>query len=300
MILDIRYFHVAEAVAKWGSFRRAAKELGIDQATVSRRVHSLEDRLGIVLFDRSRAGARLTTLGAQFLIDAGPALAQLNKVVERIEMVRSESLQVGIVTGLNSKPLRDAIARLIKVNPKVTIKLHLGAPTEHVEGLRAGDIDIAFLPGDTYTVGFDFQTLWHESPVVVLPPSHPLAIKARIGWSDIASELFLFSRSGPDQNFSIFLVERLRRLGIEPKIELHGVTREDLINMVGLGFGVTVLCSSIDGAFYRNAVFKLIGDDQEGIAWSVAWSPQGKNKAVYNLVSALKSGFKNGYSDPNG
>lgn len=290
-MLDIRYFHVAEAVAKCGSFRRAAQTLGVDQATVSRRVRSLEDHVGIMLFERSRVGARLTKLGAQFLEDAGLALTQLNKAVVRIETIRSGSLRIGIVTGLTSKRLQDAIAHSMKANPKVAIKLDLGSPPEHVQGLRAGDIDIAFLPGAAYTAGFNSRILWRESPVIVLPTTHPLAERGRIEWRDIIGERFVFCRSGPDRNFNAFLVERMRLLGGEPKTELHSVMRDDLINMVRLGFGVTVLCSSVEGLSYPNVVFKSIGDDQEGIDWSVVWPFHVKNTAICKLVSALDSEF---------
>ena len=47
------------AVAETGSFRKAGSLLGIDQSAVTRRVQKLEDILGVSLFERSVAGARL-------------------------------------------------------------------------------------------------------------------------------------------------------------------------------------------------------------------------------------------------
>lgn len=52
-------------VAECLSFRRAARMLGVRQSTVSRRVRSLEDKLGVSLFERYAGGVRLTAAGTQ-------------------------------------------------------------------------------------------------------------------------------------------------------------------------------------------------------------------------------------------
>jgi molybdate transport repressor ModE-like protein len=54
---DLRYFL---AVADTGSFNQAAAKLGVSYSTVTRRVSSLEERLGVRLFDRNRGGHDLT------------------------------------------------------------------------------------------------------------------------------------------------------------------------------------------------------------------------------------------------
>lgn len=56
-----------EASARHLSFTRAAKELHITQSAVSRQIRSLEEQLGIRLFDRSAQGLRLSSDGASYL-----------------------------------------------------------------------------------------------------------------------------------------------------------------------------------------------------------------------------------------
>jgi DNA-binding transcriptional LysR family regulator len=48
------------AANKTGNFSKAAKRLGLAASTVSRRIGTLEDELGVVLFERVRSGVRLT------------------------------------------------------------------------------------------------------------------------------------------------------------------------------------------------------------------------------------------------
>lgn len=59
LTLDLRYLHFANAAAEQGSFRRAAMVLGVPQSSISRRVQALENRLGIAIFERRRAGFEL-------------------------------------------------------------------------------------------------------------------------------------------------------------------------------------------------------------------------------------------------
>ena len=66
-------------VAECLSFRRAAAVLRIRQSTVSRRVRSLEDTLGVSLFERFSGGVRVTAAGARFFDRARYALVQLDQ-----------------------------------------------------------------------------------------------------------------------------------------------------------------------------------------------------------------------------
>lgn len=69
---------VFEAAARHVHFTRAAEELGITQAAVSRQVLTLETWLGIKLFERRNTDLRLTEEGSQYLT----ALSQVFDLVE--------------------------------------------------------------------------------------------------------------------------------------------------------------------------------------------------------------------------
>ncbi|QVM85035.1 LysR family transcriptional regulator [Novosphingobium decolorationis] len=70
LVFDLRYLKYAMAVARHGSFRRAADALGLSQSTVSRRVQLLERRLGVPIFERNRTGTHLTSAGERFIREA--------------------------------------------------------------------------------------------------------------------------------------------------------------------------------------------------------------------------------------
>lgn len=84
---DIRIFL---AVATEGSTIAAAKRLGMNQSTVSRRVSAFETAVGLKLFDRTQAGYRLTSLGSALLDATGQMDASAKNVQLRIDRLRRD------------------------------------------------------------------------------------------------------------------------------------------------------------------------------------------------------------------
>ncbi|KRW97647.1 hypothetical protein AQY21_02550 [Paracoccus sp. MKU1] len=64
--MDLRHLRYVVATARNGSFSAAALELEFQQPIVSRRIRELEEELGVALFDRSTAGAKLASRLIEF------------------------------------------------------------------------------------------------------------------------------------------------------------------------------------------------------------------------------------------
>lgn len=88
-----------EAVARHGSFTRAARELHVTQGAVSHRIKALEEQLGCALFVRRARGVELTAEGRALAESARPAFALLREGTGAVERVRS-----GGVFTLNCSP----------------------------------------------------------------------------------------------------------------------------------------------------------------------------------------------------
>jgi LysR family glycine cleavage system transcriptional activator len=72
------------AAARRQSFTLAAADLNVTHGAISRQVKSLEDYLGIALFERRVRQVRLTAAGQQFLAEAGPALDQIATAARQV------------------------------------------------------------------------------------------------------------------------------------------------------------------------------------------------------------------------
>src|SRR5690242_1250800 len=73
---------VLAAVAQNGSFRGAARELGIAPSAISHAVSSLESSLGVRLFSRTTRSVAPTEAGARLLERLRPALSEIDRALE--------------------------------------------------------------------------------------------------------------------------------------------------------------------------------------------------------------------------
>src|ERR1700710_2018922 len=120
---DIRYFL---AVSRGGSVRAAAKNLGVNHATVLRRIAKLEERLGALMFEKLPAGYRLTAAGEEVLERAnqmGVSAPQLEaRVFGRDQSVRG-LLRVTLAPTLATHLLMPDFADFARLHPDIEMEI---------------------------------------------------------------------------------------------------------------------------------------------------------------------------------
>ena len=124
---DVRYFL---AVARCGSVRAAAERLGVNHATVLRRVGQLEHRLGVRMFDKLPSGYRMTGAGEEVL-----GLAE--------QMEASSNLLQARILGRDQ-----GVSGLLRVTMAPTIATHLLMPTFADFAQAHTEVEIALLTSD--------------------------------------------------------------------------------------------------------------------------------------------------------
>lgn len=299
-IAQLRYFI---AVARGGSFRRAAKSLQVEQSSISRSVHRLEDRLGVSLFERSHAGVRLTDAGQRFLTDAQPALEQLD-LAERMAAAagRGETgtIRMGIITSLAGGLLRELVHSYASQNPSVRIDVRDGGRDDHIVAIRARELDIAFLIGAGDVSDCETSELWRERVHVALPLSHRLARRRRLDWTDLRDERFIVSRGVAGPEVHDYIIRRIADYGTYPEIEVKGAGRETLLNLVSLGQGVTLVSAAWAAVKLPGLVLRPLTDPEDIVPFSAVWSAENDNPALRRFISiahVLAGRVRRGASD---
>lgn len=130
-------------VVRAGSARSAALKIGVDQATVARRLQSLEKELGSQLFYRHRDGYQLTEAGLELL----PEAKQMESYAKSIEKRASEpnlelsgKIRIATTDVLAQSFVLEAISRLNKIAPKINYSILANIK---LADIRQEDIDIA-------------------------------------------------------------------------------------------------------------------------------------------------------------
>ncbi len=103
--IDLLQMWYAVATAQHGSIRRAAFMLIVRQPTLSRKIHDLEEEIGITLFERSTGGAFPTRVGHNFVRDMEHILQEIDDMVVTARSIgRGDAgqLTVGFSTSLET------------------------------------------------------------------------------------------------------------------------------------------------------------------------------------------------------
>ena len=120
---DVRYFL---AVAREGSVRAAAKRLGVNHATVLRRIAQLEDRLGAQMFEKLPSGYRLTPAGEEVLEFADQMQASSHQLETRV-FGRDQSvrglLRVTLAPTLATHLLMPDFATFARLHPDIEMEI---------------------------------------------------------------------------------------------------------------------------------------------------------------------------------
>lgn len=137
---DLRYFI---AVGRAGSFNAAARDLATSQPTVSRKISSLEEKLGLPVFFRQPEGIALTEVGRSLWERALIVEEAVSSFSKHLEMGRRSdraSIRISATEGIGSLWLTPRLLRFSQVNPEISLQLLLD--TRSVDLLRR-EADIA-------------------------------------------------------------------------------------------------------------------------------------------------------------
>jgi DNA-binding transcriptional LysR family regulator len=290
--INLRAIWHSSVVSEQRSFHRAANVIGTDQSVVSRRIRALEDELGVSLFERDRAGVRLTTAGEEFVSQAKTALCDLDYAVKSARSAGRGSsgfIRVGFFCSLSTGFFRDLLSEFVRNHRTVRVEVVHGAPRDHVRRIRDRSMDIAFFTGTPDLPDCDVELLWHERVYCVLPEDHCLSSSHAVHWPDLREETFIVSRDEPGPEIHEYLIRRLATLGFHPEVRRLAVCRESLIHLVSIGFGLTLTSESAVATPFRGIQFKPINGEEDTLPTVGVWLPGNDNPALRRFVSLARA-----------
>ncbi|WP_305786377.1 LysR family transcriptional regulator [Symbioplanes lichenis] len=243
--MDRRQLEVFAAVARTGSFTKAATELYLVQSAVSATVAALEADLGERLFDRTTRRVRPTPAGQVLLEHATVILAAFRAARDAVEAVRgglSGAIRIGYMTNVTLFDIPALLGRFTRDHPDVT--MHIAPSATGTAGmataLRRGDIDVAFLSA----TAADYPDLRVDplasSPLgLAVTPDHPLAGRDRIALAEVTGLRFVDFRAG-FANRTLVDTE-LRRRGLHREVRYETSDTADTAALIRNGLGVGFL-----------------------------------------------------------
>ncbi|MGV6872291.1 LysR family transcriptional regulator [Pseudochelatococcus sp. B33] len=274
-------------VAEHLNFRHAANALGVSQSSVSTRIKTLEENLGILLFERHARGVRLTEAGRHFVERVTTGIGHLDHAVRTAGMVaRGEHgrLRIGIHALIPGSFLANLLEQYREQHPGIEVEIAEKTARDSVMQLRADRLDVTFMAGSPEFPDCHSRRIWRERLMAALPSRHLLAEGTGVTWADLASETFIVRYGGTGPQVRDHIVLRLASGCPDLSILRFDVERGTLLSMVAQSYGVTIVGEATSQIHAPGVTFLPILDEPEPLAFSAIWSPHNRSPALRNLL----------------
>lgn len=246
--MELRHLRYFQAVAREGSFTRAAEALHMAQPPLSRQIRQMEEELGVALFERTARALRLTEAG-RFLLEQSRLLtARLDEVLEgtrRLGQARRRWFGIGFVPSTLYGFVPELIRQLRGADAQVEVGLMEMTTLPQLEALKAGRIDLGIGRILLDDPAIERRVLMTEPLMAAVPLRHPLAGCDSVSVDRLAREPFVLYPARPRPNFADHVLDLFRAAGHAPQVAQEANELQTAIGLVAAGLGVTVVPASV-------------------------------------------------------
>lgn len=239
--MDNRQLQIFYHVASLCSFTKASKALHMAQPAVSIAVRKLEEELGVVLFNRADKKVELTYEGKALFIHAERILAQFQQARQELKELRdlaTGEVRLGTSVMLGSYYFPEKIAEFRNLYPNINLQV-IGEGTQRSQQLILdGSIDVGIVNMKSVTAEIEARPLLKEEVVACISPSHKLAKRSKIHFSDFIEENLIVYRKG--HYLRELIEEQCRYYGVQPNIVVETDLLRLMMNLVQSCQGVSI------------------------------------------------------------
>jgi DNA-binding transcriptional LysR family regulator len=237
----LRQLELFEAIARLGSFTRAAEELFLTQPTVSMQIKKLSDTVGMPLFEQVGKKIYLTDIGHELhrtCLGISEQLSNFEMIVADMKGLKTGKLRLSVVTTAKYFVPR-LLGTFCQQYPGVDASLKVSNRERVLERLTNNLDDLYVLGQPPEEIDVVAESFLENLLVVIAPANHPLANKKKIPLARLADEPFLLREPGSGTRMAI--ERKFGESGLKLKMRMELGSNEAIKQAVIGGLGVSVL-----------------------------------------------------------
>lgn len=242
MILDLPKLRIFAAVARSGSFTRAADDLDLRQPTVSQQIQVLERGLRTPLFERSGRRVLLTPAGEALLPYAERLLAlatEAETATREAAGLSARTLRLGVGNTLATYILPDLLARLRWERPDVVVQVQVGNTEQLLASVVDNRLELALVGAPLSHPLLQIHAFLRDDLVVIVPPDDEWAERRAVNLFELQNRTLLLREEGSALQATV--AELLREHGIVPERTITLGNLEAIKRSVEAGLGVSIV-----------------------------------------------------------
>ncbi|MEE3360400.1 MAG: LysR substrate-binding domain-containing protein [Pseudomonadota bacterium] len=244
------------AVAEELHFGRAADRLNIAQPPLSRQIKALEDRIGTLLFDRSRSSTRLTPAGERLLERARFILKQLKDAeteVRRLGQGAQGRLRIGFVGSATFGIVPEVVKIFRSQFPDVDLSLFPMNNAQLHQGLVARELDAAFTRPALEDAEIATRNLLEEPLIAAIPDSFDVGMNGILDLSCLPDTAHVLYPEFPRPSYGDTVLAACAAQGIDTGKQVWTMDTHTALSLVAIGEGICIVPAAV-GTQPRNGV----------------------------------------------
>jgi DNA-binding transcriptional LysR family regulator len=282
---QIKYFlELADELHFW----KTSEKVFITQSALSRQIKSLENELGIQLFERDKRNVKLTAAGEFLKTEFVKILTDFESVTRHAKQIAAGEIgiiRLGHPASITFSVLPQILNGLAEKHPEILVQMFEVDAIDVDSSLLTHRIDIAFNRELPKAKELDSKMLMTENFALVVPVSHPINQVPKINLSELKDEWFVLPSLAGKSEHSAQLRAIFAAAGFAPRVRFESDFGATLLGLVAKGLGISVMPFSY--SHYLTEEVRFIKISATSSLYAV-WRSDDKNPVLNNFLQVIE------------
>lgn len=264
-ILNLYHLRYFVTLAQLEHYGKTAEKLKITQPGLSHAIASLEEELGVRLFEKDGRNIVLNKYGKMFYDDVNKIINMLDVSVNSFQNIGEGggTISLAMIKPLAIKDIPKATHDFLDINKDkdIDFKFDTGVTKDIVEGLKSGIYDIGFCSKMEDETEVEFVPIKKQEMCAVVPNDHPLAKYKELHLKEtIPYKQIIFSKSSGLRPVIDGLFEKI---GEYPSVAYEIEEDSLIVGLVAQNFGIAILPKMYSIQYINVKAIPIIKPDWE-------------------------------------
>ncbi len=287
MALETQELSSFAVLAEQLHFGRAAARLHISQPALSKRIRSLEDKVGGPLLVRNRRGVALTPAGSMFYKEARRIIRDVDVAFEAVRGATSGQrgkLRLGVGMSTVHSLVPRALLQFGESSPGVEIEIADMSTLSQVEALIAGRLDVGFVRLPVKHPMLAVRKVLTERLTIATAEKFagPLTMKG------IQEQPFILIDRGVSATYHDHCISLCDRSGFTPRIVYEPNDMFTILNLVSAGIGVSLVPRAARAMHVSGVKFAPVHSGYAEWDIGMAWNKQSESEIIRKFADACR------------
>ncbi len=249
--MDTQRLKIFCEVYRQRGFSPAAKKLGLTQSAVSQQVKTLEEELGVLLFDAVHRN--MPTAAGDFLFKEGSLILattyDIKRGIAQISGVGEGDVRFGMIDVAAIELMPGMLSKFKKEHPQIKVEAVVKTSGELMEMVERHELDFALAVTNRVPDHLEARTIYRDSIVAIVPLRSRLCKKKLLAKDLRGEPLILYPKSSHTR---MLIDDVFRKAGVVPTVNMEMHYPAAICSLVQQGMGTGLISAlSVEGSKLR-------------------------------------------------